>query len=312
MAWYLESHQTLRNHPKTLKLARLLGVSKPAAIGHLHLLWWWALDYAEDGDLGRFDALDVAVGAEWEGDPAAFLDALVRSGFLDAGGRIHDWGVYTGRLAAQRASNRDRQRRFRERHRDETGTDKPRNRYVTVTRNARNVASKKNKTNQNKTFGANAPPADEPPAPPESDPPDRPRERPVPTEQPAASEPFRLMQALTELTGFGADGINKRELNRQLGVAKRLLNDGYTEADVRGCIGYVQTQPYGDELIDLMVVEKKIGKWAAAGRPKAARSRASPAGDRTNGAVPHYRRADTFDEDAVARRLEEKRRAKAS
>ena len=36
------------------KLARRLGVSLPAAIGHLHLLWWWAMDYAQDGDLTRW------------------------------------------------------------------------------------------------------------------------------------------------------------------------------------------------------------------------------------------------------------------
>jgi hypothetical protein len=54
MAW-LESHQDLRDHPKTARLRRRLGVSLPAAIGHLHLLWWWALTYADDGDLSGYD-----------------------------------------------------------------------------------------------------------------------------------------------------------------------------------------------------------------------------------------------------------------
>src|SRR5687767_5633894 len=55
MAW-IESHQEIARHPKTRKLARLLGGSVPTAIGHLHLLWWWAVDYAEDGWLGKYTA----------------------------------------------------------------------------------------------------------------------------------------------------------------------------------------------------------------------------------------------------------------
>ena len=82
MAW-IESHQTLRDHPKALKLARLLEVSRPAVIGHLQCLWWWATDYAPDGDLSRHDELDIAIGADWEGNPSEFVDALARVGFLD-------------------------------------------------------------------------------------------------------------------------------------------------------------------------------------------------------------------------------------
>ena len=53
MAW-IESHQELANHPKTKRFKRALGISTPQAIGHLHLLWWWALDYAQDGSLAAF------------------------------------------------------------------------------------------------------------------------------------------------------------------------------------------------------------------------------------------------------------------
>ena len=48
---WIKSYQDLGRHPKTSRLARTLGISRPAAIGHWHLLWWWALDYAKDGDL---------------------------------------------------------------------------------------------------------------------------------------------------------------------------------------------------------------------------------------------------------------------
>ena len=46
--------------PKVKRLVRALGVNRHAAIGLLHCLWWWALDYAGDGDLSAFSAEDVA------------------------------------------------------------------------------------------------------------------------------------------------------------------------------------------------------------------------------------------------------------
>ena len=52
MAW-IESHQELRHHYKTKRLARELKVTVAAAIGHLHCLWWWAIDFAPDGDLSK-------------------------------------------------------------------------------------------------------------------------------------------------------------------------------------------------------------------------------------------------------------------
>lgn len=114
MAW-IESHESLRDHPKTKRAARTLGVSLPTMIGHLHLLWWWATQYAEDGDLTRYDAADIADAAGWEGDPNAFTSALAScgpgggTGFLERKGErlvIHDWDQYAGRLIAAREDGR--------------------------------------------------------------------------------------------------------------------------------------------------------------------------------------------------------------
>lgn len=112
MAW-LESHQSLGEHPKTKKLCRLLGISKREAVGTLHLLWWWALDYAEDGDLSRYDDLDIAIGADWDQPESPFVEALVSSGFLERVGDrllIHDWMDYAGKLIERREKNAQRMR----------------------------------------------------------------------------------------------------------------------------------------------------------------------------------------------------------
>lgn len=112
MAW-IESHQELWRHPKTKKLARLLSVSVPTAIGHLHGLWFWALDFAQDGDIGRYDPEEIADAVLWDGNAQEFIDALIGSGFADKTPEsitIHDWNEYAGKLLERRAADRQRKR----------------------------------------------------------------------------------------------------------------------------------------------------------------------------------------------------------
>jgi len=157
MAW-IESHQDLLHHPKTEKFARLLGITRVTAVGHLHCLWWWAVDYAEDGDLSRFDALDIAIGGEWDGDMDKFLEVLVFVGFIDfANDRytIHNWDKYFGRLLEQRQANARRQREWRERHKPESDTSETRNSDITVTEPSRTGATVPNQTVPNQTVPKN-------------------------------------------------------------------------------------------------------------------------------------------------------------
>ncbi|MGN7359480.1 DnaD domain-containing protein [Paenibacillus sp. SAF-054] len=112
MAW-IESHQELARHPKTKRLARLLGVSLPTAIGHLHLFWWWAMDYSQDGDLSKYDSADIEDACEWDGVPGKLYSALRDSKFVDHDDIIHDWYDYAGRLVEKREQNKERKRRSR-------------------------------------------------------------------------------------------------------------------------------------------------------------------------------------------------------
>lgn len=126
MAW-LESHQSLGEHPKTKKLCRILNISKREAVGTLHLLWWWALDYAEDGDLSRYDDLDIAIGADWDQSETDFVNALVSAGFLDRDGDqlfIHDWRDYAGKLIERREKNAQRMRDARANHDQSTNNER--------------------------------------------------------------------------------------------------------------------------------------------------------------------------------------------
>ena len=121
MAW-IEAHQELPRHPKTKRFARMLKISIPQAVGHLFMFWWWALDYAENGDLSRYDADDLADAANWDGDPQEFLTAMIECGpggsygFIEKnenGMFVHDWEIYSGRLVEKREKNRLRQAKGR-------------------------------------------------------------------------------------------------------------------------------------------------------------------------------------------------------
>jgi len=101
MAW-VQSEQAVGEHPKTLRLSELLftealiptDVANLATIGLVHRLWWWALDYAPDGVLGRFTDAQIARGCRWGGDPALLVASLTEAGFLNDDKTVHDWGDY--------------------------------------------------------------------------------------------------------------------------------------------------------------------------------------------------------------------------
>lgn len=115
MAW-LESHQGLARHIKTKRLSRKLGISVPAVIGHLHLLWWWAMDNLPDGCLSLLEPEDIADEMMWPGDAQELIDALVEVQFIDViEGKlyIHDWHDYIGKLIDKRKTDADRKRKSR-------------------------------------------------------------------------------------------------------------------------------------------------------------------------------------------------------
>ena len=104
MAW-IELHQSLPQHRKLLALRDALGLRTPAALGHMCLLWLWALDNAPDGDLSALPARQLAEICQFSERRAGDLAVALRtSGFVDADWRLHDWGDYTGRLIDQRAA----------------------------------------------------------------------------------------------------------------------------------------------------------------------------------------------------------------
>ena len=90
MAW-IELHQALPQHRKLLALRDALRLRTPAALGHMCLLWLWALDNAPDGNLSALPPRQLAEICQFNARRAGELAAALRtSGFVDADGRLHE------------------------------------------------------------------------------------------------------------------------------------------------------------------------------------------------------------------------------
>lgn len=155
MAW-IEVHQTLPTHRKTIEAAAILDITPVQVVGHLVCLWLWALDNAPEGVMYTSrNALRnkmVANVSQWDGDPDLFVEALIETGFLNGvedALEIHNWHDYAGKLIEARKSNRERQRRYRATKKKEE-EDAERNvnvtRDVTVTKDKRNAPTVPNRT----------------------------------------------------------------------------------------------------------------------------------------------------------------------
>jgi len=143
---YIETHQSLLTHRKTLRLSRLLSLDRFAVVGRLMALWSWALDNAQEGTIAHGDSDILADVMGWEGDPAHLCTALTAAGFLDeseSGYCIHDWWDYAGRLIERRKANAEKQQRWRDRQKTDTEPTppEPHNGNVTVMSELRNGAT---------------------------------------------------------------------------------------------------------------------------------------------------------------------------
>ena len=122
MAW-IELHQNLPAHRKVKKLKRLLKIKTPQAVGHLAMLWLWAVDNAPDGDLSTLDPEDIAEACEWPKDAEQLVQALMEAGFIDPDAKLHDWSDYAGMLLDRRENQREKNRKRQQRYRNKRKAD---------------------------------------------------------------------------------------------------------------------------------------------------------------------------------------------
>lgn len=123
---WIELHQEMPRHPKTLALAQALKISRREAVGLLIDLWTWGLNCADEiGHLRGITNEGIAMALDWSGRQAAKLvNALVDCGWIDGENgnySLHDWADYTSRLSDKRKdAERKREARKRAKQTDES------------------------------------------------------------------------------------------------------------------------------------------------------------------------------------------------
>lgn len=126
MAW-IELHDTLPDHPKTLATSSALRIDKDLLIGKLCRLWTWCLSNRENGFIADNEIDTVAEIMRWSKKSKALFDALCvvpvgfEYGFLevvDGGYLIHDWDERIEMLRDKREERRQQARLRKQRQRD--------------------------------------------------------------------------------------------------------------------------------------------------------------------------------------------------
>ncbi len=104
MLW-IKSYQATDRDPQTKKFCRLTGLDVPRAVGSLHMIWWWAMDWAPDGDISKFEPIDLADAAHYDGDPEEFFNALVEAKYVGKtleGYEVLNWHNIGGQVLESR------------------------------------------------------------------------------------------------------------------------------------------------------------------------------------------------------------------
>ncbi len=88
--------------PKIRRLAAILEVPWPHAVGLCGLLWRFAAKHAQTGEVGRHEDEMIAVALEWPGDASCLVASFVRCRLLDevsppARLLVHDWPEHAPR-----------------------------------------------------------------------------------------------------------------------------------------------------------------------------------------------------------------------
>jgi len=114
MAW-IELHDNVWEHHKTVKICNELGASDIQIVGHLVSLWQFTMRNAPDtGNLAAWGDCGVARAARWTGDAESFCNALRNAGLME-GHKIHDWDEFTLHFKASRQRVERKREMVRER-----------------------------------------------------------------------------------------------------------------------------------------------------------------------------------------------------
>jgi hypothetical protein len=252
MPW-VQSHSDLRHHPKLKRAARAAGCSPVQMSGHLHWLWWWALDIAPDGDLSPYDPDDIADAAGWEGDAGTFVRALMdcgpgdKAGFLDPDMRLHDWEQYGGKY--RKRSEAGRKAASARWHSEDNAVSEPANANALQTHCDGNAEERRGEERKPKRGKANA---------------DRTGSRPR----------NELWDAVVQACGWDAEPMTKSQQGRTAAAVKELREIGASPDEIKRRAGYYRVKYPGMDLTPTAL----SANWASIAQPPSGHGRVMDVG----------------------------------
>ena len=82
-------------HRKTRRLAKLMNIAQPFALGLMEALWHVTAEQAPTGAIGRLSNKDIADEMFWDEDPDLLIESFISAGLIDKHPQfrlvIHDW-----------------------------------------------------------------------------------------------------------------------------------------------------------------------------------------------------------------------------
>ena len=138
LAKYVQVSPQIVTHPKVLAVAASMKMTPIEVWPRVEKIWFWAFDNARDGNVRSLATNGVEFGIAQAvvelstQKTKSFFKAMIQHGLLDDCGEsglfIHDWeecgtGAHLTKSEQERKSNRDRQRRFRDKQRDSNADD---------------------------------------------------------------------------------------------------------------------------------------------------------------------------------------------
>lgn len=106
MSNWIESHDDIWEHHKTLRMCSMLGIKPVQAVGHLTSLWHFVLRNAwSDANLEPWGDVGIEMACRWDGKPGEMVKALRAVNFLDDS-QVHGWLERAGTLVYDRLRKR--------------------------------------------------------------------------------------------------------------------------------------------------------------------------------------------------------------